>query len=234
MTTNQRTIKPFLFLLGLNVLGSIFHVLAKMITRPCLHGCSRFFVLTYRRFRIFTVLLGVLSLVSFALVFHRMARKKSYKSLAYQIGVAITNKSNTTLNKVNLGDIKENITNSNAACKLPVLDPFHASVIHFVKDLGKLHCSGVSYSSFENNVLRVEGKDVVSAEYRKIERTSRNDFGVVLSDPVNVQSTGGGRVAAEIPKGKQNMYFLRTKCFLCEINGSFNKQDVKGKRNVIA
>ena len=129
----------------------------------------------------------------------------TYKSAAYQIRFAAMN----TENKVNLKDIKENITKSKAACRLPVLDPFHSSVIHFMKDLGKLRCSGVSYSSFENNVLRVEGEGVVSAQYRKIERTPGNDFGVVLSDPVKVQSTSGSLVAnAEIPKGKQNMYIL--------------------------
>ena len=227
MRTNQ---EAFLFLLCLNVLGSIFRVLAKMVTRLCLRGCSGFFILAYRRFRIFAILLGVLSLVSFALVFHRMARTMSYKAVAYQIGVAITK----TKTEVNLRDIKENITNSNAACKLPVLDPFHSSVIHFMKDLGKLRCSGVSYSSFENNVLRVEGEGVVSVLYRKIERTPRNDFGVVLSDPVNVQSTGGSRVAAKIPKGKQNMHTLHIIYFFCQISGSFSKQGVKGKGNVIA
>lgn len=183
MRTNQ---EAFLFLLCLNVLGSIFRVLAKMVTRLCLRGCSGFFILAYRRFRIFAILLGVLSLVSFALVFHRMARTMSYKAVAYQIGVAITK----TKTEVNLRDIKENITNSNAACKLPVLDPFHSSVIHFMKDLGKLRCSGVSYSSFENNMLRVEGEGVISAQYRKIDRTPGKDFGVVLSDPVAVQNTG--------------------------------------------
>ena len=142
--------------------------------------------------------------MSYALVFHRMARTMGYNYLAKnEIGVAITN----AKDKENLSQIKENITNySNAACKIPDLDPFHSSVIHFMKDLGKLRCNGVSYSSFENNVLRIEGPGVVSAQYRKIERTPRNDFGVVLSDPVNVQSTSGSGVAAKIPKGKQNIY----------------------------
>ena len=168
----------------------------------------------HRRFRIiFPILLGVISLLSSALVFHvlrRMARTMRYKSFAYQIGVAVT----YTKNNVDLRHMEENIINSNAACKLPVLDPFHSSVIHFVKDVGKLRCSGVSYSSFENNVLRVEGEDIVSAQYRKIERTPRNDFGVVLSDPVKVQITSRSRVAAKIPKGKQNIivfFFLRSK-----------------------
>ncbi|KAJ7392266.1 hypothetical protein OS493_013645 [Desmophyllum pertusum] len=77
--------------------------------------------------------------------------------------------------------------NSAASCKLPNLDPFHSSVIKFIKDLGKLRCEGASYSSFENNVLRVEGEGIASAQYRKIERTPGDDFGVVLSDAVRVQ-----------------------------------------------
>lgn len=74
------------------------------------------------------------------------------------------------------------------ACRLPTLDPFHSSVSQFTEDLGKLRCEGVNYSSFDNNVLRVEGEGIVSAQYRKIERTSGNDFDVSLSDPVEVQN----------------------------------------------
>ena len=184
-----------------------------MTIRLYLRCCSWFFLMKHRRFRIiFPILLGVISLLSSALVFHvlrRMARTVRYKSFAYQIGVAFT----YTKNNVDLRHMEENIINSNAACKLPVLDPFHSSVIHFIKDVGKLRCSGVSYSSFENNVLRVEGEDIVSAQYRKIERTPRNDFGVVLSDPVKVQITSRGRVAAKIPKGKQNIIVF----FFCEV-----------------
>lgn len=80
-----------------------------------------------------------------------------------------------------------------AACKLPKVDPFHPSVLQFIEDLGKLHCEGANYSSFENNVLRVEGEDIVSAEYRKIERAPGDDFSVVLSDPVRVRNTSGNR-----------------------------------------
>ena len=78
----------------------------------------------------------------------------SYNYLAEnEIGVEITN----AKDKENLSHIKENITNySNAACKIPDLDPFHSSVIHFMKDLGKLRCNGVSYSSFENNCFGLE------------------------------------------------------------------------------
>ncbi|RMX52227.1 hypothetical protein pdam_00007970 [Pocillopora damicornis] len=82
-----------------------------------------------------------------------------------------------------------------AACKLPVLDPFHPSVVNFIKDLGKLSCVGVSYSSFEDNVLRVEGEGIVSAQYRKIERPEGNDFRVVLSDPVKVPNKSGSRAS---------------------------------------
>ena len=94
------------------------------------------------------------------------------------------------------------------ACRLPSLDPFHPSVVQFMKDLGELRCEGVSYSSFENNVLRVEGEDIVSAQYRKIERTPGNDFDVVLSDPVSVQKTGHSPGAAAGKKGKPLTHHL--------------------------
>ena len=97
---------------------------------------------------------------------------------------------------------KKDEPDANAACRLPSLDPFHPSVVQFMKDLGEFRCKGVSYSSFENNVLRVEGEDIVSAQYRKIERTPGNDFDVVLSDPVSVQKTGHSPVAAADKKDK--------------------------------
>ena len=89
-------------------------------------------------------------------------------------------------NKSLLG--KRHDDNNFVACKLPELDPFHPSVIHFTKDFGKLRCNGASYSSFENNVLRVEGTGVVSVQYRTIQRPLGDDFGVVLSDPVRVRN----------------------------------------------
>lgn len=60
----------------------------------------------------------------------------------------------------------KNVDNrSFVACRLPVLDPYHESVLKFVEDLGELRCKGRSFSSFENNVLRVEGEGIVSAQY---------------------------------------------------------------------
>ncbi|CAH3031252.1 unnamed protein product, partial [Pocillopora meandrina] len=50
---------------------------------------------------------------------------------------------------------------------LPVLDPFHPSVVNFVKDPEKLY-EGISYSSFENN---------------KSCKALRDDCYVLLSDP---------------------------------------------------
>lgn len=61
-----------------------------------------------------------------------------------------------------------------------------------MKDLGKLRCTGETYSSFQNNVLQVKGKGIVSAQYSKIERMPGNDFDVVLSNPVSVQNTQKG------------------------------------------
>ena len=78
------------------------------------------------------------------------------------------------------------VGNTSVACRLPNLDPFHESVLKFVEDLGKLRCEGKSFSRFENNVLRVEGEDIVSAQYRKIGRPSGGDFNISRSEPVLV------------------------------------------------
>ncbi|KAJ7370611.1 hypothetical protein OS493_031347 [Desmophyllum pertusum] len=134
----------------------------------------------------FRCLLGVISLVS--LVYQRnLLQNSSTYNFLFSTSALIENK--TFL-------LNEDEGNSIVACKLPTLDPFHPSVLQFIKDLGKLHCEGVSYSSFDKNVLRVEGEGIVSAQYRKIERTPGNDFGIVLSDPVSVQ-----RVTAGTQKG---------------------------------
>ena len=83
----------------------------------------------------------------------------------------------------------KNVGNSSVACRLPNLDPFHESVMEFVEDFGKLHCKGASFSSFENNVLRVEGEGIISAQYRTIGRPPGDDFKVLRSEPVPVQNT---------------------------------------------
>lgn len=80
----------------------------------------------------------------------------------------------------------KNVGNSTVACRLPSLDPFHDSVLKFVKNLGKLECKGKRFSSFDNNVLQVEGEGIVSAQYRKIGRPTGDDFNVFRSDPVPV------------------------------------------------
>lgn len=80
------------------------------------------------------------------------------------------------------------VGNTSVACRLPNLNPFHESIIKFVKNLGKLQCKGRSFSNFENNVLRVEGEDIVSAQYRKIGRPSGDDFKVTRSDPVPISN----------------------------------------------
>jgi hypothetical protein len=127
------------------------------------------------------VLLGVICLVSFMLLYQGTLLFKS------STGKIRTRSSSRT-------DVLRKKRVSEVACSLPVLDPFHFSVVQFTEDLGKLRCEGASYSSFENNVLRVEGElGIVAAEYRKIERTPGNDFGVVLSDPVKVQNVREGK-----------------------------------------
>ena len=141
--------------------------------------------------------LGVVSLTSLALVFHRtVSANASYKlrspfSSTEDVLVKknVGNNSSRMEGKSKDVVVEKNDGNITAACRLPDLDPFHSSVVNFMKDLGKLRCDGVSYSSFENNVLRVEGEGIVAAQYTKIQRTPGKDFDVVLSDPVKVQNT---------------------------------------------
>ena len=141
--------------------------------------CSPFYVVRYTRSRLMLVLLGVICLVSFMLLYQgTLLYKSSTEKIRWRTGVLYKTY------KRNVNDV---------ACRLPALDPFHPSVLQFTEDLGKLRCEGASYSSFENNVLRVEGEGVVSARYRKIERTPGNDFDVVLSDLVNVQNVSEGK-----------------------------------------
>ena len=164
--------------------------------RVC-HDC--FSCCVPRRFRclVFSVLLVLISLVS--LVFQR--------TLLLNVSTKTFNASSNSL-PTNPSQIENKNARHNkdggesfVACKLPEVDPFHPSVVQFIEDLGKLHCEGADYSSFENNVLRVEGEDIVSAQYRKIERAPGDDFRVVLSDPVRVRNTGGNPVPVWYFKG---------------------------------
>ena len=138
--------------------------------------CSLFCVVKYVRSRLILVLFVVSCLVSLVLVYQgTLLYKSSAGKIRSRTGVLFTK---------SVHDV---------ACRLPTLDPFHSSVSQFTEDLGKLSCEGVNYSSFDNNVLRVEGEGIVSAHYRKIERTSGNDFEVSLSDPVKVQKMSAGK-----------------------------------------
>lgn len=140
--------------------------------------CGPFSVVRYIRSHLMVVLLVVICLASFMLIYQgTLLHWPSTDKIRLQTTTTIL--------------YKESRKN-NVACSLPLLDPFHPSVFHFIEDLGKLRCEGARYSSFENNVLRVEGKDIVSARYRKIERPPGNDFDAVLSDPVNVQNVSEG------------------------------------------
>ena len=80
------------------------------------------------------------------------------------------------------------VGNLSSACRLPNLDPFHPSIVEFVKDLGKLQCKGERYSSFIDNLLEVKGEDIYSARYRTIDRPHGDDFKVVLSDAMSLSN----------------------------------------------
>ena len=85
------------------------------------------------------------------------------------------------------------VGNYSSACRLPNLDPFHPSILEFIKDLGDLQCRGERYSTFVNNVLLVRGEDFASVQYRIIERPTGDDFNVTLSEPkslANMAATG--------------------------------------------
>ncbi|KAJ7357528.1 hypothetical protein OS493_024333 [Desmophyllum pertusum] len=83
----------------------------------------------------------------------------------------------------------QRVGNYSSACRLPSLDPFHPSIQQFIKDLGKLQCTGERFSTFINNVLEVKGDGIASVQYRTIERPSGDDFKVVLSDPRSLSNT---------------------------------------------
>ena len=170
----------------------------KMFKKRLWHDCISCCVPKRVRCRVFSVLLVLISLVY--LVFQRtLLLNVSTKTLNASSSSLLTNPSQ--IENQNAWHNKDE-GESLVACKLPEVDPFHPSVVQFIEDLGKLHCEGADYSSFENNVLRVEGEDIVSAQYRKIERAPGDDFSVVLSDPVRVRDTGGNPVPAWYFKGR--------------------------------
>ena len=147
----------------------------------------------YVRFqKLMVVLIGVISVLSLVILYERIRPHSNLRTmLTARAGIR---------HKL----FKKNFGNNSAACRLPNLDPFHSSVAQFMKDLGKLNCDGLSYSSFENNVLVVEGEGIVSAQYRKIARTPGDDFAVVLSHPVEVRNYSWSLMAEDgSQKGKK-------------------------------
>ena len=69
------------------------------------------------------------------------------------------------------------------ACKLPNLDPEHPKVMAFIKDIGPLKCPGKTFSSFEKDVLRVEGEGSLSVKYWIVVRPEGDDFTRKLVGP---------------------------------------------------
>ena len=165
----------------------------KMLRFRNRRSCNPFCILKYVRYRAFITFLSILIVISVILVYR--GTLVLYSS-AYNLRSSILRMEGGEVLLKNDGE------ETNAACRLPALDPFHPGVVQFMKDLGDLRCEGVSYSSFDNNVLRVEGEGIVSAQYRRIKRSPGNDFDVVLSDPVSIQSTNARPAAAENQKGE--------------------------------
>ena len=129
---------------------------------------------------------GIFILFSFGLVYRRLTNTPSFTNgLSNPTQTLKDNETEKTEIRFTK-EIEED--RSIIACKVPNVDPFHPSVVKFMRDVGKLNCQGPRFSSYDNNVLRIEGQGLVSAQYRKILRAPGNDFSVVLSDPVNIQN----------------------------------------------
>ena len=94
----------------------------------------------------------------------------------------------------------KHVGNYSSACRLPNLDPFHLSIMEFMKDLGKLQCTGERYSNFKTNLLEVKGEGISSVQYKIIQRPRGDDFKVELSDPIDVENEA---IATLKPNGKE-------------------------------
>ncbi|XP_031550899.1 uncharacterized protein LOC116288272 [Actinia tenebrosa] len=90
-----------------------------------------------------------------------------------------------------------------ASCKLPKLNPFHRSILPYIKNLQPLEC-GRSISTFEKDVLRVEGENIVSVYYRTLTRPDGNDDAVNISEPIEIPNLlnkhVGGKRAEDVIK----------------------------------
>ena len=80
-----------------------------------------------------------------------------------------------------VGKLKEET--DSVACKLPKVDPFHATVLEFIKDTGPLKCGERTLSSFQDDVLTVSGKGVIAIRYWIILRSPGTDFSSQLEGP---------------------------------------------------
>lgn len=84
------------------------------------------------------------------------------------------------------GDVSEeylDYISRSAVCKLPNINPYHISILPFMKNLRPLDC-GKPSATFENNVLKFEGFNVVSVHYRTITRPDGDDNAVNVSEPI--------------------------------------------------
>lgn len=124
-----------------------------------------------RRRRFASILLIVSSGIVFVLYF---------EAYGYFFGF-----SQSTFPKTRVKFVKH-VGNSSSACRLPNLDPFHPSLMKFMKDLGKLQCSGERHSNLRDNVLEVKGEGLSSVRYSVIGRPRGDDFHAKLSDPIHL------------------------------------------------
>lgn len=69
-------------------------------------------------------------------------------------------------------------------CRIPELDPFHPSIMQYIRKTNSPSCSGTTYGTLWNGTLKFTDSNVVSATYRPIRRDG--DFKYSLGPSVSV------------------------------------------------
>ena len=54
-----------------------------------------------------------------------------------------------------------NPQNNSISCRIPEIDPFHPSIMRFIKDTPYPNCTGTTYGVLQNGTLNFKGKSKV-------------------------------------------------------------------------
>ncbi|XP_028412226.1 uncharacterized protein LOC114535046 isoform X2 [Dendronephthya gigantea] len=72
------------------------------------------------------------------------------------------------------------------SCRIPELDPFHPSIMQYIKETGKPYCPGTTYGSLWDGKLKFIDPNILSASYRPVLRNG--DFSHKLGPAVEITS----------------------------------------------